>query len=74
MPLIQKKIVSIISGQCRNLDKRCWGYRDEILNTVADILELERQHRIRSINIQQKINDKCDATGRFLAENIAPDK
>ena len=74
MPLIQKKIVSIISDQCKNLDERCRGYRDEIFNTVADILALERQHRIRSINIQQKINDKCDATGRFLTENIAPDK
>lgn len=74
MPLIQKKIVSIISDQCHNLDERCRGYRDEILNTVADILALERQHRIRSINIQQKINDKCDATGRYLAENIAPEQ
>jgi hypothetical protein len=74
MPLIQKKIVSIIFDQCKNLDERCRGYRDEISNTITDILELERQHRIRSINIQQKINDKCDATGRFLAENIAPDK
>ena len=74
MPLIQRKIVSIISDQCKNLDERCRGYGDEILNTVGDILELERQHRIRSINIQQKINDKCDATGRFLAENITPDQ
>jgi len=74
MPLIQKKIVSIISDQCKNLDERCRGYRDEIFNTVADILVFERQHRIRSINIQQKINDKCDATGRFLAENVSPDQ
>ena len=74
MPLIQKKIVSIISDQCKNLEGRCKGYRDEIFNTIADILELERQHRIRSINIQKKINDKCDATGRFLSENIAPDQ
>jgi len=74
MPLIQKKIVSIISEQCKILNERCRDYRSEILNTIADILELERQHRIRSINIQQKINDKCDATGRYLAENIAPDK
>ncbi len=74
MPLIQKKVVSIISDQCKNLDERCRGYRGEIFNTVADILELERQHRIRSINIQQKINDKCDATGRFLAENIVPEQ
>lgn len=74
MPLNQRKIVSIIYDQCKNLDERCRDYRDEILNTVTDILEIERQHRIRSINIQQKINDKCDATGRFLAENITPDQ
>lgn len=73
MPLIPKKIVSIISDQCTNLEERCEGYRKEIFSTIADILELERQHRIRSINIQQKINDKCDATGRLLSENIAPD-
>jgi len=74
MPLIQKKIVSIISDQCKNIDERCKGYREEILNTIADIMELERQHRIHAINIQQKINDKCDATGRYLAENIASDQ
>lgn len=73
MPLIQKKIISIISDQCQNLEKRCNGYRKEIYNIIADILLLEWQHRIRAINIQQKINDKCDATGRFLAKNIAPD-
>jgi hypothetical protein len=73
MPLIQKKIISIISDQCQNLEKRCNDYRKEIYNIIADILLLEWQHRIRAINIQQKINDKCDATGRFLAKNIAPD-
>ncbi len=71
MPLLNKKIVTIISDQCKSIEKRCSGYRGEIFNTIADILELERQHRIRSINIQQKINDKCDATGQFLAKNTA---
>lgn len=73
MPLIQKKIVSIISDQCNDLEERCRGYRGEIFNTIVDIMELERQHRIRSINVQQKINEKCDATGRFLADNTAPE-
>lgn len=70
MPLIQKKIVSIIYEQCNNLEERCKGYKEEIFSTIADILELERQHRIHAMNIQQKINDKCDATGRFLLEHI----
>lgn len=74
MPVIPKKILSIITDQCMNLEERCKGYRKEIFNTIADILELERLHRTRAINIQQKINDKCDATGRFLAENIVLDK
>jgi len=71
---LNKKIVSIISDQCKNLDRKCSGYRKEIFNTIADILMLESQHRIKAINIQQKINDKCDATGRFLAENTASEQ
>ena len=70
MPLNQKKIISIILEQCQELDERCEGYRKEMLAVIAEILLYESQHRIRAINIQQKINDKCDATGRFLAESI----
>ena len=60
--------------QCKGIDERCKGYQDELINIVGEILEYERQHRIKGIRIQQKINDKCDATGRFLAENIGKEK
>jgi len=70
MPLNQKKIVSIIVKQCKKVEERCPGYRDEVFNVIADIVQYEGQHRIRGTNIQKKINDKCQATGQFLYNSI----
>jgi hypothetical protein len=67
MPL-NKKIISIILEQCKEVEERCEGYREELIATVSDILGYERQHRVQATNVQQKITDKCNATGRFLAE------
>lgn len=70
MPLNQKMIVSIIIEQMKDIDERCAGYRENILDAVTDILLLERQDRISHSNIQQKINDKCNAAGRYLADRM----
>lgn len=69
MPMNDKKIISIILEEAGSIPERCPGYRDELVGTIGDILEYERQHRVAGTNIQQKISDKCNATGRFLAEN-----
>ncbi len=69
MPLNDKKIISIILEQCSEIDERCDGYREEVLHVISDILEYERGHRVSAINIQKKINDKCNSAARFLAEN-----
>ena len=34
---------------------------------IADIITDERQHRVQGTNIQQRINDKCNAAGDYLA-------
>lgn len=67
MPLNDSKIISIILGQCVEVEERCEGYREEIIQVISDILEYERGHRVSATNIQKKINDKFDATARFLA-------
>ena len=67
MPLNDKKIVSIILEQCTEIENRCEGYREEIIQVITDILEYERGHRVSATNIQKKINDKCNAAARFLA-------
>ena len=68
MPLNDRKIISIILEQCSVIEERCDGYREEIIQVISDILEYERGHRVSATNIQKKINDKCDATARFLAD------
>jgi hypothetical protein len=68
MPFNQRKIISIILKQCQEIEERCTGYREELRETVSDILEAERSHRLQGTNIQQKINDKCNTVGRFLAQ------
>ena len=67
MPLNNKKIIAILLEECREIEERCEGYREELIEVVADILEYERGHRVSWTNIQKKINNKCNAAARFLA-------
>ena len=67
MPLNENKIISIILEQCEEIDERCDGYKKELIDVIADILVYERGHRVSATTIQKKINDSCNATGRFLA-------
>ena len=67
MPLNDRKIISIILEQCAEIEERCEGYREEIVEVISDILEYERSHRVSATNIQKKINDKCNAAARLLA-------
>ena len=67
MPLNDRKIITIILDECESIEDRCDGYREELVETITEIIALERQHRVQGTNIQQKINDKCNAAGNFLA-------
>ena len=64
VPLNERKIISILLDECKTIEDRCKGYQEEIV----EVIRAERQHRIQGTNIQQKINDRCNAAGRFLAE------
>jgi hypothetical protein len=69
MPLNERKIISIILDECQKIEERCEGYRKELVEVVTDIITTEHQHHVQGTNIQQKISDKCNATGQFLAES-----
>lgn len=73
MPLNDRKIISIILEQCTEIEERCEGYREEIIEVISDILEYEHGHRVSATNIQQKINDKCSAAARVLAMQCGQD-
>ena len=68
MPITSKTIINILLEESRNIDNRCEGYREEIIDLVSEIITEERQHRVQGTNIQKRITDKCKASGRFLAE------
>ena len=68
MPVKGRKVISILIDECDAIEERCEGYKEELKEVIADIMMAERQHRVKGTNIQQLINDKCNATGRFLAE------
>ena len=67
MPLNDRKIIQIILEECDKMQARCPGYRDELREVIAEVIAMERQHQVKSGNIQKKINDKFNATARFLA-------
>ena len=71
MALNQKILISIIMEEAGKLPERCDGYREEVIETLCEIITLERQHRREGTYIKQKITDKCNTLGRFLSENRA---
>ena len=56
MPLNQKKIYSVIQKAADKTRERSPGYKDKIGKAVAEIIQLEIQHNIVGLNIQQEIN------------------
>ncbi|SFU78177.1 hypothetical protein SAMN02799631_02244 [Methylobacterium sp. 174MFSha1.1] len=70
MPLNGKLVAQLIFQEIDKLEERCPGYRHEFKETLGDILDYERQHKISATNIQQNINSKCNAMGRFLADRM----
>ena len=67
MPLSSNVIVNILLEECKNVDDRCDGYREEIVELVVDIITQERQHSVQGTNIQQRVTERCKESGRFLA-------
>lgn len=68
MPLNQQIIIKIILNERESIEEKCDGYKEELTEAIAEILQYERAHRVSRIDIQKKINDKLSAVARFLAK------
>ena len=66
MPANDQKVIQIILEEMGDIENRCPGYREAIVDAVADIITAERQHRVRGTSIQKQVDDKCNSIGRFL--------
>ena len=69
MPANDQKVITIIMNEIESVEERCPGYREALLDAVADIIAAERQHRFRGTTIQQNVNEKCNSVGQYLNKN-----
>ena len=68
MPVENARIMKIVLEEVETVEDRCLGYKEEVKETLAEIIMAEYQHRQQKTRIQQIVNDKCDLAGQFLAE------
>ena len=68
-----KKLISTIKGKCQEAPERIPGYQEALLESVADIVWLEREHAIQAISIQKKVTDCCEALGEFIYQKSESD-
>jgi hypothetical protein len=61
-------MLRIIEEQCEKLFAPFEGYNEVVLETVFDILELERRHRISPTNIQQQILQRLEFLGNRIED------
>jgi hypothetical protein len=69
MPLTSQRVLAIIMEECMEREERFPGYRKELVATLADVLQLERKHRVQGTNIKQRVSDKIGALGRLIADS-----
>ena len=67
MPANDRKIAEIIFAEINAVEERCPGYREELKEVASDVIAAERQNRIARIKIRQRVEDRINAVGQFLA-------
>jgi len=69
MPLASQRVLRIIFDECNEREERFRGYHKELIETLSEIIQLERDHRVQGTNIRQRVADKIAALGRLIAES-----
>lgn len=66
MPANMRKVAGIILEETRSVEPRCAGYREHLTDVIVDIIDAERQNRVRRTNVQQQVSEKLNSGGLFL--------
>jgi hypothetical protein len=70
MPTSQSQLTAILKEQIMDLEERCPGYRAKAADTLARIIILENQNRIKPMPIRQEVKRHVLALGSFLAAGL----
>lgn len=61
-----EKIVHVLLDEALNVEERCDGYRDELTEAMAEIVQKERAHLFQRTNIVVEIGDIIGRVGTFI--------
>ena len=68
MAINQQKLLSVLRDQVNLISEhdRVPGYRDDVLETLVQIVVLEREHLEARTQIQKKVNNQTEALASVL--------
>jgi hypothetical protein len=69
-----KRVLEIILEEAGRVDERYDGYRAELTETVAEIVSIERAHKVISRNVKQDIAGQVNRLGSELADHLKTEK
>ena len=61
-----ERIVQVLLEEASKVEERCEGYREEITEAMADIVQKERSHLFQRTNIVVDIGDVISRVGKFI--------
>jgi hypothetical protein len=61
-----KKIVQVLMDAVEKIDERCPGYRKDFKSLLAEVINIENNHRISATNVVQQIADQVNTAGMAL--------
>ena len=73
MSIAHEKLLEIFRQELKNISPQYDGYIETLEKELVEIFNLETQNLITKINIQQQINQKCEALGKLLSEHGSKD-
>jgi len=66
-----QRVVEIIMEEARKVEPRYLGYDDDVSEAVAEIVNIERQHRFATRNVKQDVAAQINTLGVDLANKLA---
>ena len=66
-----KRVVDIILAEAMEVEERFDGYREELKELVAEIINIEQKHQFVSRNVRKEIAEQINKLGKELSESKA---
>lgn len=66
-----RRVLEIILEESKNVLERYPGYRDDLTEVVAEIVDIERQHKFVARNVKKDVADQINTLGGDLAAKLS---